>query len=298
MGEGTDSPCLSTIHHSMSTLETTRIIHVAGFTYKLHNEDCLRGLDAYADNSFRTVVTSPPYNIGISYNQYNDKISRAEYLAWLEQVAIKIKQKLDDKGSFFLNMGAAPTNPWGPFEVLMMLRPHFVLQNTIHWIKSIYVENESYGKKVELNVGHYKPINGKRFVNDAHEYIFHLTKTGDVELDRTAIGVPYKDQGNVKRWKAGGNGLRCRGNTWFIPYRTIQSRDKERPHPASFPPELAEMCIRLSGAPSGSTVLDPFMGIGNTAIACRETGQNFVGFDIDKGYYETAILQMYKHPRC
>jgi len=261
----------------------------------LHNDDCLTGMDSYPDNHFDVIVTSPPYNLGISYNTYDDATPRDDYLKWLEKVAIKIKQKMKDDGSFFLNMGAAPRSPWGPFEVALLLRSHFELQNIIHWVKSIYVENESYGRKVSLNVGHYKPINSNRFLNDGHEYIFHFTKKGDVALDRLSIGVPYKDIGNIRRWKNGHNGIRCRGNCWYIPYKTIRSHSKERPHPASFPAELAEKCILLHGLKDEMTVLDPFMGIGNTSIACCKLKINCVGFEIDKAYYTENIRVLATH---
>lgn len=261
----------------------------AGKTIDLYNMDCLEGLNLFSDNHYDVVVTSPPYNLGIKYNQYDDNISRIQYLEWIEKVAKKVKQKMKDNGSFFLNMGAVPTNPWGPFEVAMALRSHFKLQNIIHWIKSIYIENESYGKKLEVNVGHYKPIGGKRFLNDSHEYIFHFTKSGNVQLDRLSIGVPYKDTGNINRWKTVGNGKRCRGNTWYVPYRTIKFRDRDRPHPATFPVELAEKCILLHGVGDKITVLDPFMGIGHTSIACKRLGVNCVGFEIDREYFETNV---------
>jgi site-specific DNA-methyltransferase (adenine-specific) len=100
----------------------------------------------------------------------------------------------------------------------------FFLQNTIHWIKSIAVEDRKGDLKSH---GHFKPINSKRFLNDCHEWVFHFTKTGRVELDRLAIGVPYQDKSNIARWShTSGSDLRCRGNTWFIPYETIQSREK------------------------------------------------------------------------
>ena len=87
--------------------------------------------------------------------------------------------------------------------------------------------------------GHFKPISSQRFLNDCHEYIFHFTKSGRVEIDRLALGVPYQDKSNIARWShTSGRDRRCRGNTWFIPYETIQSRQKERPHPATFPVEL------------------------------------------------------------
>lgn len=261
-----------------------------GGVIELHNEECLAGLEAIEDRSIDVVVTSPPYNVGVQYGKYDDSIPRETYLRWIKQVALRLKAKLKDDGSFFLNVGSVPTNPWGPFEVATTLRPHFSLQNTIHWIKSIYVENESYGTKQSLNVGHYKPINSTRFLNDTHEYIFHLTKNGAVSVDRLAIGVPYKDGGNLTRWKAAGNGLRCRGNSWYIPYKTINSSDSERPHPASFPIEIAEMCIRLHGARGPSTVvMDPFMGIGNTALACKRLGVSCTGFELDKDYFEVNV---------
>jgi site-specific DNA-methyltransferase (adenine-specific) len=76
---------------------------------------------------------------------------------------------------------------------------------------------------------------------------------------------------------------------WFIPYETIQSREKDRPHPATFSPRLPEMCLRLHGADRIRTVADPFLGLGSTAVACAELGLNFVGIEMDKGYLEEAI---------
>jgi site-specific DNA-methyltransferase (adenine-specific) len=264
-------------------------------TYKdnlieLFKMDCIKGMKKYiSEKSIDIVVTSPPYNLGISYSKYNDKISREEYLKWIEKVAIQIKDRLKDDGSFFLNIGSVPRNPWGPFEIVMRLRDHFYLQNVIHWVKSIAIENDSYGKKESCIVGHYKPINSKRFLNDTHEYIFHLTKNNTVTLDRLSIGVPYKDKSNVSRWKNGSKKLRCRGNCWYVPYETIESREKDRPHPASFPSKLAEMCIKLHGYDKHTVVLDPFMGIGNTSFACQELKVKCYGFEIDELYFATNI---------
>jgi site-specific DNA-methyltransferase (adenine-specific) len=71
------------------------------------------------------------------------------------------------------------------------------------------------------------------------------------------VGVPYADKSNIARWgHTAGRDLHCRGNTWFIPYRTIQNRRRDRPHPATFPVELASNCIRLHGKKS-AVVMDP-----------------------------------------
>ena len=256
----------------------------------MHNADCVAGMrEALDPGSVDVVVTSPPYNLGIAYKKYDDSRPREEYLGWLGQWADVVREVLADAGSLFLNVGSMPRDPWVPFDVLAVMRSRFVLQNVFHWIKSIAILKEDVGNYPgitgDVAVGHYKPINSKRFVNDCHEYIFHLTKSGHVELDRRAIGVPYQDKSNIARWATVGSDRRCRGNTWFVPYRTIVSRERERPHPATFPAKIPAMCIRLHGLGRARLVLDPFLGIGHTALAALDLGIDCVGFEIDPDYY-------------
>jgi site-specific DNA-methyltransferase (adenine-specific) len=264
-------------------------------TYKTHFDlrhgDCLAGLAELPAESVDVVVTSPPYNLGIAYSQYEDDAPREEYLDWCYRWATELKRVLQPAGSFFLNVGAAPANPLFPHELLLKLQPLFRLQNTIHWIKSITVQPR---KSPELSVGHFKPINSRRYLTDCHEYVFHLTKTGDVPLDRLAVGTEYADKSNIARWgHTEGRDKRCRGNNWFIPYKTIMSRDAERPHPATFPAQLAEWCLRLHGVRPGLTVLDPFLGLGHAAEAAATCGvEKFVGFEIDAGYLAEARARL------
>src|SRR6185503_10341021 len=73
--------------------------------------DCVAGMRKLADASVDIVVTSPPYNLGIKYSNYEDRKSRAEYLQWSCEWAREVKRVLRDNGSFFLNLGACPSNP-------------------------------------------------------------------------------------------------------------------------------------------------------------------------------------------
>jgi site-specific DNA-methyltransferase (adenine-specific) len=255
--------------------------------FDLRLDDCVIGMARLAPASIDLVVTSPPYNLGIRYAKFVDNATRESYLDWCERWAREIRRLLRPEGSFFLNLGAAPSNPMLPHELTLRLRQFFVLQNTIHWIKSITLPNDQ-GKDVSR--GHFKPIRSPRFLNDCHEYVFHFTPQGKTPLDRLALGVPYQDKSNIARWgHTGGRDRRCRGNTWFIPYETIQRRAKERPHPATFPVRLAVNCIRLHGLTKTKDMLDPFLGIGNSAFAAKECGvKNFIGFEIDESYLAEA----------
>ena len=239
------------------------------------------------DTCVDVTVTSPPYNLGIKYGKYSDSEAREAYLEWSRTWTAEVHRILKTSGSLFLNVGSAPSRPMLPHELVILLRPTFVLQNVIHWIKAITMEDRDGEVR---SYGHFKPISSTRFLNDAHEYVFHFTKSGRVELDRLALGVPYQDKSNIARWShTRGSDLRCRGNTWFIPYETIQSRAKERPHPATFPVRLAEWCIKLHGLSRVQTVLDPFLGIGNSAVAAQRCGvKHFIGFEIDQNYLREA----------
>lgn len=85
----------------------------------------------------------------------------------------------------------------------------------------------------------------------------------------------------------------CAGNAWFIPYKTIVSKDARGKHPASFPEELVERCIKFSGVSSG-TLLDPFMGTGTSGVVGVRCGLDVIGYDISEDYCSFARSRISK----
>jgi site-specific DNA-methyltransferase (adenine-specific) len=255
--------------------------------------DCVDVFRQLQPQSVDVIITSPPYNLGIRYNQYQDTLSQTDYLEWTHTWVAAAARVLRPDGSLFLNVGSKPSDPFTALDVAQAARSHLRLQNIIHWIKSIAIEREMAGAGAGLErdvaVGHYKPIYSDRYLNDCHEFVFHFTPAGATRLDRLALGVPYQDQSNIARWRGAAGGVRCRGNTWFIPYETIQRRDRDRPHPATFPSRLPERCLRLHGLSRIGLAMDPFVGLGSTAVACARLGISFVGSDIDETYLAHAV---------
>ena len=248
----------------------------------LHHGDCLAILPQMDAASIDVVVTSPPYNLNLAYSAYDDAKSEADYLDWLVAVCGAIRRVMRPDASFFLNIAGSNSRPWLPFELIVRLRPLFVLQNHITWIKAVSVGQDS--------AGHHKPLAGRRFLNHNHEHVFHLTLSGDVQLDRLAIGVPFKDKSNIAR-RGHAQDARCRGNTWFIPYRTVQTKAAKYNHPGTFPVDLPRWCILLHGRP-GAAVLDPFAGTGTTLVAALLEGARGIGIEMDAAYVATAVTRL------
>ena len=242
-------------------------------------DDCVSAMSKIAAKSVNVVVTSPCYNLGVTYNKCKDDLPFERYLAWLEKVFVEVKRVLRDDGSFFLNVGSSRNKPWNAMQVAETAGKHFTLQNEIIWVKAISVNGQS--------LGHFTPISGDRYLNHCFESIFHFTKTGKVKLDRLAVGVPYEYECNLLRNSAKGN-VRCGGDVWFIPYETIQEKGEKGLHPAIFPVELAARCIRLAGVRKNMVVVDPFAGTGSTLVACKELGVTGIGIEIDAAYCKGA----------
>lgn len=250
--------------------------------FRIIHGECLTELRSFPDNSVDLVVTSPQYNIGIDYDEGSDRLTWPEYLSNMKDVAIELRRVLKDDGSLFLNVGSTNAEAWIDLDVALVFREVFVLQNRIVWVKSISIDDAS--------IGHFKPINSRRYLNHLHESIFHFTKTGDVAIDRLAIGVPFADKSNITR-RGHAQDRRCRGNVWFIPYETVQSKAEKFHHPAGFPLQLPLRCIKLHGGTTG-VVLDPYLGAGTTLVAAAHLGWSGIGIEKSAKYAETAMARL------
>lgn len=265
--------------------------------HTLYRGDCLEVLKEMPSHSVDVVVTSPPYNLHIPYEGYVDDLTETEYGEMLARIFTELARVVRDDASVFINLAGSGKHPWLPLTIPVLIgklhqddHPLWRLQNDIVWVKSIAVDDVTYG--------HMKPVNSRRFLNNTHERILHFTRTGATPLDRLAIGVPYMHKGNIARFgETGRPDKRCRGNTWFIPYETIQSKEQRGDHPAIFPVGLPMMAIELHGKP-GAVVLDLFSGTATTVAAAQmlsRLGAIGVGIEISQVYHDVAVARISAH---
>tara|TARA_R110000822_G_scaffold263550_1_gene387832 strand:+ start:60 stop:830 length:771 start_codon:yes stop_codon:yes gene_type:complete len=247
---------------------------------KLINDDCLKVLPTLADKSVDLVITSPPYNIGMNYNKYQDK--RNDYVNWLVKIFNECCRVLKDDGHLFLNIASSKIDPFTSYKIAENI--DWKLQNNIIWAKS--VEIDGYVR------GYNTPTSSKRYLKNGWEHLFHFTKLGKTEVDLEWSSVPYNNKyNNDKRmFKKTGRTWTSTTNCWHITYKSKATKEitkqitGEKKHPAIFPEKLVEKCVKVSGLKKG-VILDPFLGTGTTGLVALKYNLDFIGIEIDLDYF-------------
>jgi site-specific DNA-methyltransferase (adenine-specific) len=227
----------------------------------IYGMDCIDGMRDIPDRCIDLCVTSPPYK---DADGYSDKL--------MIKCFAEVWRVLHNDSLFFLNFGHLAEDKFRPFRVCeLAMWAGFKLNDTITWVKR-----------------QYRPLQGHKRLNNLSEFIFLMYKGKMPDLNRKAIGVPHEDKSNVKRW---GKDWKCASNVWTIGYETIQSRE-EKLHNDRFPVELPRRCIKLSGIVPRSVVLDPFMGSFTTAVAAKELGMYYTGFELNDDMWHVGMRRI------
>jgi adenine-specific DNA-methyltransferase len=242
--------------------------------YRGRCEDFLREIPVGAID---LVVTSPPYNIGKRYERGN-KLTVEEYIAQQREVIALCVERLSPAGSICWQVG----NHVGKdalYPIDIMLYPVFremglVLRNRIIW----HFEHGLHcGRRFS---GRYETV--LWFTKPGHDYTFNLD----------AVRVPQKYPGKkyFKGPKAGqysANPLgKNPGDLWIIP-NVKHNHVEKTVHPCQFPVELVERLI-LALTNHGDLVVDPYLGVGSTAVAAVMNERRAAGADTAPQYLEIA----------
>ena len=241
------------------------------------------------DGEVQTIFTSPPYWNKRTYSELkglgNEKTSE-EFVINLSEHLKDCKRVLNDRGSFFLNLGDTFLNgnlQNVPHRVILKLQKQgWILRNTIIWSKT-----------------NPKPSSSKSNLTPSYEFIFHLVKTMEYDYyptltklsDKTKPSLPPRHRSVngdysklVSPYLPNVNGKNM-GDYWAEDIvRTSVANHKlniQGEHPAPFPEEIITLPI-LQTSKESQLVLDPFMGSGTTARVCDKLKRNFVGFDVKK----------------
>jgi DNA modification methylase len=294
--------------------------------WTLHNKSCLDICSDYPDNYFKVCITSPPYK---SKDGYSDelmsglaskllRVIKSKGLTFINFGSLAESwQRPFDVARIFKEAGFldVTTLIWIKSLVFPALQdlPGSLgkdVQDIVDFCKTELLDAEDVDRSdikrlkkhiITLEkllsprqVGHYTPIGDKRRMNNLFEYIFVFAKDELPELDRLSLpnGVPYADLSNLTRGTRGKNGNRhCSGNLWPIFYSTTGKTVKKE-HIYSFPEEIVERCLALSGAKPGDIVLDPFCGGGTVLKVSKQLGLSSSGYELNPQIAEQTIKRL------
>jgi len=258
----------------------------SGTEHKIINGDCLTAIKKIENSKFDLILTSPPYNVGKSYET---KTSIEKYLETQEEIINELVRVLSPNGNLCWQVGNFVDNgeifPLDIFYYQIFKKYGLKLRNRIIWYfgHGLHASNRFSGR---------------------YETLLWFTKTDDYIFNLDKVRVPSKYPGKrhfkgPKKGEPSGNPLGKNPSDiweiiqsdwekamWNIP--NVKSNHPEKTnHPCQFPIELVERCI-LALTNESSWVLDPFSGVGSTVIGAIKNNRNAIGIEKEKEYCRIA----------
>jgi site-specific DNA-methyltransferase (adenine-specific)/modification methylase len=221
--------------------------------------DCLEYLKTLPDNCVDLVVTDPPYNVSTRQDmKWQGRSIRKNFGGWdfgfdPEPVLVELKRVLKPNGQIYVFCSTAQIP-----QYMRIFERDWFFRNLIVWSKT-----------------NPPPRLSKTNWVFANEYILYAINE-EIKLNRIAFNFP--SQGAMK-------------NIFITP--SLQGKERLRKkeggalHPTQKPLSILKRLIETSSKP-GDIVLDPFMGVGSTALAAKMLGRHFLGCEIDATYFRVA----------
>ena len=227
-------------------------------------------IDAIQDESIDLIVTSPPYDIDVKYQNYDDNLPYDQYLDFTRTWLSKVRSLTRPDGRLCLNI-PLDKNKGGQQSVCADITTiakevGWKYHSTIIWNEQNISRRTAWGS----------------WMSASAPYVITPVET---------ILVMYKN-----RWKKIQKGKSDITRDEFIQWTNgvwnFSGESKTKiGHPAPFPIELPKRCIKLFSF-QGETVLDPFLGSGTTLIACLQTHRVGIGVEINREYCQLAAERL------
>ena len=239
---------------------------------QIYNDDILR-LESIPNEDIDLIVTSPPYDVDIKYENYDDSIPYAEYLQFTRKWLARCYEFTKPDGRLCLNV-PLDKNKGGQQSVCADVTTiakdvGWQYHSTIVWNEQNISRRTAWGSWMSASAPYV--IAPVEVIIVLYKKMWEKIRKGKSDITRDEF----------IRWTNG---------VW-----SFSGESKSRiGHPAPFPVELPRRCIKLFSY-VGDLVLDPFLGSGTTLLACLETDRAGIGVEISRNYCELAVERLREH---
>jgi len=243
---------------------------------KIYNGDAEQVLKQIPDRSVHLIVTSPPYNVNMPYDNHNDTMDMQDYFDKMKKILKECYRVLVGGGRIAINLpssilqSSSSRMAYLSLDYVILMREiGFLDREWITWIKmprgEIPSKSTSWGSWRSPSCP---------YLRDASEMIIVMDKVQHKRTDN-------KGQNDISSKEF----LTFTSNCWYF------SPEHNRKHPAPFPKDLPYRLIKLYSW-ENDIILDPFLGSGTTAVACKELNRRFIGIEINPKYCAMARARL------
>jgi len=256
---------------------------------EVYLQDCVEGMRQLEDGSVDLVFADPPFNIGYSYDVYQDKKNDADYLEWSKVWMNEVYRILNPHGTFWLAIGDEYA---AELKVCCTREIGFHCRSWVIWYYT-------FG------------VNCQNKFTRSHAHLFHFVKNEKkFVFNKDAIRVPSARQLEYNDKRANPKG-RLPDDTWILRPKEIEGelggdkdtwllsrvcgtfKEREGWHGCQMPEAILERIILVSSN-IGDKVLDPFVGSGTTVVVAKRLERQYLGFDVSPEYCERALQRLSK----
>ena len=237
---------------------------------KIYNMDCVEGLKQMVTdgNIVDCILTSPPYNIirpnqnDRGYDLYNDGMSNDEYCDWIVSLFNLFDHILNKDGKIIWNMsyGSENTECMNLTIADILRKTNFTLADILVWKKSSAYPNDM----------------SKNKLTRICEFIYVFCRRSEFNTFNTNKRVT-----SVR--PTGQNNYENIFNIFEAANNDVATNLNKATFSTDFVTKLLEIYCNKA-----ETVLDPFMGTGTTAVACKRRGNKYIGFELSDKQCEYA----------
>ncbi|KLK88853.1 DNA methylase [Methanoculleus sediminis] len=222
-------------------------------------------------NCVDIVFTSPPYNFGLGYENSEDGIDWNAYFDKLFAIFHECIRVLKYGGRIIVNVQPL----FSDYIPIHHIISNFFMENNMIWKGEILWEKNNYNCKYTA-WGSWKSPSSP-YLKYTWEFLEIYCK-GDLKKSGSKENIDINDE-EFKKWVVA---------RWSIaPERNMKKYD----HPAMFPEELVERSLKLFSF-QNDVVLDPFSGVGTTAVVAKKTGRRYLGIDVSEEYCKKSELRL------
>jgi site-specific DNA-methyltransferase (adenine-specific) len=245
----------------------------------VYNRDCIEGMQQLEDGSVDLAFADPPFNIGYSYDVYDDQRDGDEYQQWCLSWLSEVYRVLKPNGTFWLAIGDEYAA-----ELKVLMQRELKL-NCRSWVIWYY----TFG------------VNCKYKFNRSHAHMFHMVKDPkDFTFNVDDIRVPSARQlvyGDSRANPKGRlpddtwilrpqdlpEGFQPDDDTWYFPRVAGTFKERAGWHGCQMPEQLLGRIIRACSN-EDDRVLDPFGGSGTTVAVAKKLGRQYMTFELSTEY--------------